>query len=143
MYRAIHELTPTSLLTEDYKATMEAFRSCLRLVLLVILLNQLHYAESFAVCRNRVDCRKSTLFKSDVCPSTKYWTMLRSKDDSSDSIDGNIRKLSNFDEGNVEMQQQKENSVGTGRSYSNFGNLSHFLNGFVVGDFVQEEVLRK
>ena len=117
---------------------MEAFKSCLRLVLFVVLLNQLHYAESFAVCRNRVDCKKSTLFKSDVCPSTKYWTTLRSKDDSSESIDANNKILSKFDEGNPEMQQQKENSGGTGRSYSNFGNLSHFLNGFVVDNFVEE-----
>lgn len=80
------------------------------------------------------------LFKSDVCPSTKYSTTLRSKDDSGDSIDANIQKLSKFDEGNAEMQQQKENSVWTGRSYSNFGNLSHFLNGFVVGNFVEEVV---
>jgi hypothetical protein len=95
-------------------------KSDLRLILLIVLLYQLRYSESFASCQNRFYCSRSM-----PCLNTKQWTTLRSKDDNSDFNDANLQKISNFKfEDNTGTQQKKINSDVAGRSYSSFGNLT-------------------
>jgi hypothetical protein len=103
------------------------FKSDLRFTLLIILLYQLRLSESFASCQNRFYCSRSM-----PCLNTKQWTTFRSKDDNSDFNDANLRKISNFIEENTVTQQKGINSDVAGRSYTSFGNLTHFWKSFVI-----------
>ena len=105
----------------------KAFNRCLKLQLslIAILLHQSQFAESFAVRQIRGDCKKSTLIKSNSCLNSRRRTLLGSKGDSSDIGDANLKKTSSFIEENTGVQQEKIIPVGTGRSYSNFGNHYH------------------
>lgn len=99
-------------------------KSDLRLTLLIILLYQLRFSESFASCQNRFYCSRSM-----PCLNTKQWTTLTSKGDNSDFNDANQQK---FIEENTRIQQKEVNSEVAGRSYSSFGNLTHSWKSFVI-----------